>query len=164
MVALQGVSIQREQVAIDEFEAFLSRTEARLRVALVAAYGPVDGRIAAVDALSWAWEHWDQVEQMANPGGYLYRVGQTSARRNRVRPIPFDAAQLGADVLPEVNTGLLVVVGQLTEQQRTAVMLTHAFGWTVREVARTMDLAPSTVQTHVERGLDRLRHLLEDHR
>jgi hypothetical protein len=37
-----------------EFSAFVRRTEPRLLQALVATYGPVDGREAAVDALSWA--------------------------------------------------------------------------------------------------------------
>ena len=40
-------------------------------------------------------------------------------------------------------------------------MLVHAFGWTIRDTARTLMVAPSTVQTHLERGLARLRQLLE---
>ena len=55
------------------FAAFVADAEPRLRMALVAAYGPVDGREAAVDALSWAWENWDRLQEMANPVGYLYR-------------------------------------------------------------------------------------------
>lgn len=41
-------------------------------------------------------------------------------------------------------------------------MLVHAFGWTIRDVARMLEVAPSTVQTHLDRGLDRLRQLLEN--
>jgi DNA-directed RNA polymerase specialized sigma24 family protein len=42
------------------------------------------------------------------------------------------------------------------------VLLVHAFGWTIREAAETLRVAPSTVQTHLERGRERLRELLGD--
>lgn len=64
-----------------DFERFLATAEPRLRTALTAAYGPVNGRAAAVDALSWAWEHWSRLRDMANPVGYLFRVGQTFQSR-----------------------------------------------------------------------------------
>lgn len=85
------MSSQCEDVDIGVFEEFVARSESRLELALIATYGPRDGRVAALDALSWAWEHWDQVEAMDNPLGYLYRVGQNSVRRYRVRPIPIAA-------------------------------------------------------------------------
>ena len=46
----------------DAFEVFVERVQPRLLQALVATYGPVDGREACVDALSWAWEHRDRLE------------------------------------------------------------------------------------------------------
>ena len=124
---------------------------------------PSDGRVAACDALSWAWEHWDQIVAMDNPVGYLYRVGQSSIRRNRTRPIPLDSNARGPSNQPEINPELVPALGRLSAQQRTVVMLVYAFGWTVRDAAHTLDLSPSTVQTHLERGLDRLRQLLEPH-
>jgi DNA-directed RNA polymerase specialized sigma24 family protein len=66
--------------AADTFEAFVRNTEPRLRRALVAAYGPEQGRDAAAEALAYAWEHWDRLRQMANAPGYLFRVGQTRGR------------------------------------------------------------------------------------
>jgi DNA-directed RNA polymerase specialized sigma24 family protein len=42
-----------------------------------------------------------------------------------------------------------------------AVVLCHGFQWTHREVAELLDLSPSTVQNHVERGLANLRRALE---
>ncbi|MEZ5248715.1 MAG: hypothetical protein R2713_05700 [Ilumatobacteraceae bacterium] len=74
-----------------EFERFMAMAEPRLRTALTAAYGPVNGRAAAVGALSWAWEHWSRLSVMANPVGYLFRVGQTSARRQQATAFPLDA-------------------------------------------------------------------------
>lgn len=68
--------------------------EDRLRRALVARYGVDVGCDAAADSLAWAWEHLDRVESAANPAGYLFRVGQSSAKRMRRwhrRPISFPA-------------------------------------------------------------------------
>jgi hypothetical protein len=42
----------------DEFEAFVERVEARLRIALVAVFGQDGGRDAAAEALAYGWEHW----------------------------------------------------------------------------------------------------------
>lgn len=145
----------------DEFEKFMRASEERLRIALTASFGAPDGRTAAVDALSWAWEHWDRVKEMSNPAGYLYRVGQTSARRIRPRPSPITGNEVHVDA-QGISPELVAAISDLSDQQRTAVMLVHAFGWTVREVADVLEVAPSTVQTHSERALERLRHTLEE--
>jgi DNA-directed RNA polymerase specialized sigma24 family protein len=143
------------------FETFLATAEPRLRVALVATYGSVDGQAAAFDALSWAWEHWDRVQGMANPVGYLFRVAQTSVRKSLPRPVPFDHHQPHVDQ-PTLEPEMSVALARLSEQQRTVVLLVHAFGWTIREVAAVLGIAASTVQTHAERGLSRLRTILEE--
>lgn len=156
------MGVLRVELEVRPFEEFVADVESRLRVALIATYGPLNGQVAALDALSWAWEHWNDVRSMNNPVGYLYRVGQTAARRQRIRPIPVDASAFRHHGIPEINPDLIPALGALTAQQRTAVMLVHAFGWTIRDVARMLELAPSTVQTHVERGLARLRDQLEE--
>src|SRR5215207_7077722 len=56
------------------------------------------GGEAAGDALSYAWEHWENVRGLKNPLGYLYRVGQSSTRRRKT-PIVFarpDGHDLGS--------------------------------------------------------------------
>lgn len=143
-----------------DFDRFVREVETRLRAALMATYGPVEGRAAAVDALSWAWENWSRVRDLDNPAGYLYRVGRTAARRARSRPIPVHRVGVHVDD-PAVSPELVVALAELSAQQRAVVMLIHAFGWTQRDVAELFDLAPSTVQTHVERGLARLRGHLD---
>jgi DNA-directed RNA polymerase specialized sigma24 family protein len=37
-------------------------------------------------------------------------------------------------------------------------LLVHCFGWTLTEVAELLELSKNSVQTHVERGLERLRN------
>ena len=46
---------------------------------------------------------------------------------------------------------------RLSEAQRVSVMLVHGFGWTYTEVGEYLDVTKSTVQTHLERGMARLR-------
>ena len=54
------------------FVEFARTAEPRLRHALVARYGADQGREAANDALAFGWRHWERVQGMANPVGYLY--------------------------------------------------------------------------------------------
>jgi hypothetical protein len=39
-------------------------------------------------------------------------------------------------------------------------LLLHGYGWHMTEVAETLGVAKSTVQTHAERGMRKLRHKL----
>ncbi len=145
----------------DEFESFLRSSEERLRIALTASFGVVEGRNASLDAWSWAWENWSRLKGMTNPVGYLYRVGRTSARRVRPRLIPLTGDIVQVDATP-IGPELIDAIAGLSTQQRTVLMLVHAFGWTVRDVGVILELAPSTVQTHSERALERLRTILEE--
>ena len=146
------------------FTEFVERSEARLRRALIASYGPIIGREAAVDALSWAWEHWDRLDGMENPIGYLYRVGQSAARR-----LLSDRPQMALHSQPTVDTvepnvDLAPYLARLSEQQRAAVVLVHGYGMSQRHVADVLGLAISTLREHLRRGMDRLRHELEPER
>ena len=64
------------------FAEMFEAVEPRLRRALVAWYGPIVGREAAAEALSWAWEHRHRLDGVGNIGGYLFRVGQSAAKRD----------------------------------------------------------------------------------
>jgi RNA polymerase sigma-70 factor (ECF subfamily) len=143
---------------MDDFEGFVRSVEPRLRRALVATRGAELGREATAEALAYAWEHWDRVQALTNPVGYLYRVGQSRSRRRKVRLLP---APTEADRLPDVDPRLREVVRSLPEQQRVAVLLVHGYEWTHGEVAELLGVSPSTVSTHVQRGMATLRERLE---
>ena len=144
-----------------EFEEFVARVQPRLLRALVATHGPVTGREAAVDALTWAWEHWERAATLDHPVGYLYRVGQTHARRQAPKPIPPELLVEIEQRFPEIEPGLIPALERLTEQQRTVVVLVHAYGWTQADVAELLDVVPSTVADHLRRALAHLRSELE---
>lgn len=138
------------------FEAFVRHAEERLRIALTSAYGQHDGRDATASALAYCWEHWDTVSAMENPVGYLYRVGQTSRRKHREprwADVPIDA-------MPDVEPGLPKAIAALSQKQRLAVVLVHGYGWTRGEVAAMTGAAVSSVDTHLARGLAKLRSSL----
>lgn len=144
----------------DALTAFVERTGPVLRRAVVARYGFEVGRDAAADAVAWAVANWERLSGMANPVGYLYRVAQTSARRQRRwgRPdivVPEPASHV-------VDVDLQRALMRLRHEQRVAVLLVHGFGYRYRDVAELLDTTPANVTNHVNRGLARLRTLMED--
>ena len=143
-------------VDADGFADWYQRVEPALRRALCAAYGPDRGREATAEALAWAWGHRDRLDDLQNPLGYLYRVGQSRTRIRRIRILPSRSEWQEPWIEPRLARGL----ASLTERQRVAVVLVHCYGWTLREVADLLGVKVTTVQNHVERGLDRLRLVL----
>ena len=139
------------------FTAFVEEIGPRLKQSLIASLGGEAGREATADALTWAWEHWDRVETLSNPAGYLYRLAHNrtiSAFHRRLRH-GFSAAPVYEE--PLVEPGLSAALGRLSPMQRTVVLLIHGFGWSYREVADHLGVAAGTVQTHAERAMAKLR-------
>jgi DNA-directed RNA polymerase specialized sigma24 family protein len=159
----KGVGCARDRTDGERkaFEEFFRRSEGPMRAAFVALYGPDIGRDATAEALTEAWDDWPRVASMANPLGYLFRVGQSRVRPLR-RPPVFSPAPLPVEP-QSVDPGLSVALTLLTEQQRVAVVLAHGYGFAHAQVAQLMGLRRSTVQNHVERGLVKLRAALEVH-
>ena len=154
----QSESVAETTVRNDEdqaFTRFIKEAEPRLSHALAAAYGPEVGVEATADALGWAWEHWTRVKDMTNPAGYLYRVGQSKARRY-CRP-----RKLFPGSVPDsVDPTLPILLEDLTKNQRVATVLIHALGYTERETAELLGMSRWSVRTHAERGLARLQQSL----
>ena len=143
---------------IDEsFTTFVKETEPRLRHALVASLGQDRGLEATSDALAYAFENWDRIESMENPAGYLYRVGRSRGRFDRFRP---SFAPVPTEHASNVEPGLPAALRRLSEKQRVAVVMIHAYGWSREETASLMGLSVSTVDTHMHRGLSKLRAAL----
>ena len=145
----------QQQTEREAFTEFVSAVEPRLHMALIGSLGTDLAREATAEALAWAWENWDRVQGMHNPGGYLYRVA-----RSKIRPWFRRAPLLPAPdtiSMPWVEPGLPAAIAKLSEQQRVVVLLVHAFGWTQAETARFLGIGHGAAQKHSERGLARLR-------
>jgi RNA polymerase sigma factor (sigma-70 family) len=148
----------------DAFVDFAARATGPLLRALVGAYGPEVGREAALDALAWGWEHWDRLSAMRNPIGYLFRVGQSAARRSARRT---RRVELRASVDPRPahqdqvrDLELERAVSHLSPRQRAAVVTVVGHGTSLREAADLLGCSVSSLRNHVERGLRHLREQL----
>jgi DNA-directed RNA polymerase specialized sigma24 family protein len=142
--------------SISRFAELVLAVERPLRASFVARYGPERGREATAEALAFAWENLDRVSAMANPAGYLYRVGQSRTRERKVRFVPYTPV-IG---MPEIEPVLQRALAKLSERQRIAVVLAHGYGYTHAEIADLLGIRRSSVQNHVERGLAALRSAL----
>ena len=145
------------------FSEFMRQAEPQLRRALVASFGADAGRDATAEALVWGWEHWDRLGAMDNPVGYLFRVGQSEARRRRP-PVAYLGSSEALDrVAPPdrqpqpSEPGLASALESLSTRQRQTVLLTQGWGYTFQEAASSLSISRSSVQRHVERGMRRLR-------
>jgi RNA polymerase sigma factor (sigma-70 family) len=137
----------------ERFERFVTLYEPRLRRALVTRFGTEEGRDATAEALAYAWEHWTTLETIENPLGYLYRVGQSRSRKRQLRVVFLLPETTEHEFEPKLPEALR----KLSDHQRLAVVLVHAYGWRVTEVAELLGVKPNTIQNHLARGLRRLR-------
>jgi DNA-directed RNA polymerase specialized sigma24 family protein len=59
-----------------------------------------------------------------------------------------------------VDLGLVRALAQLSEAQRTTVVMHHLGGWPTRDIAVVLGCADVTVRSHLSRGRQRLAELL----
>lgn len=145
-----------------DFERFVRNVEPKLRRALVAGFGTQLGRQAAADALGWSWENWDKVRRLDNPAGYLFKVGRTAATRAGGRDIPAaDIPSPHTDGNVAFEPGLMPALSALSRPQRTAVLLVHGYGYTLREAAELLGVTASTIHRDCDRALTELRAHME---
>jgi DNA-directed RNA polymerase specialized sigma24 family protein len=142
-----------------EIQEFVAEHGARLRRALVGRYGVEIGIEAYSDALEYAWAHWARVASMANPVGYLFRVGQSRSRRHRARRVP-SQPQIQQDRADAEYPELHEALWRLPPAHRTAVLLVHGYGYSYHDAAEYMAVSEAALRNYVHRGVTRLRKLL----
>lgn len=145
---------------VDSFIDFARDAAPRLRRALVAAYGEQEGREGMAEAMAYAWEHWDRIQGMENPIGYLYRVGRSRGLWGFRRPVRLPRLD-PPNEQPWIEPALPRALEQLSKRQRTAVLLVKGYGCTYQEVADILGLSPNTIHKHVDRALAKLRNDLQ---
>ena len=87
------------------------------------------------------------------PVGYLYRVGQSAARRywrSRRGVVFADVEDRGE--LDRYDDGLFDALGGLNHEQRVAVLLVHGYGYSYADVADVLGVSVTAVTNHVHRG------------
>jgi RNA polymerase sigma-70 factor, ECF subfamily len=153
-----GVSAPDASAAFTEF---VEANGVRLRRILTARYGVEAGGDIYGEAMTWAWQHWERLQPMDNPVGYLYRVAQSSSRPHRrwLKRNSFPAK------MPErwhvdQDSELFASLGSLSEAQRVSVLMVHGYSWTYAEVGEVLGCSVAAVTNHVHRGLATLRKQL----
>jgi DNA-directed RNA polymerase specialized sigma24 family protein len=142
------------------YENFVVETRPRLLQAMVARFGIEVGSEATSDAMTYAFEHWARISLMTNPLGYLFRVGQSSARkqfrwsRSFALPVPEPGR------LPDVEPGLASALSKLTAEQRIMIMLVHGHDWTYAAVADLFEVTVTKVRNDIYIGMQQLRKRL----
>lgn len=91
-----------------------------------------------------------RARDLESPVGHLFPGGQSRTRQFKFRPV--FAPVLVDDPLIEPKLGS--ALAELSESQRTAVVLVHSLGWTLREVAELREVHGTRIQPLIERALD----------
>jgi len=149
------------------FEDFYRAEWAGLRRAVGFTAGDPDVARECVDeAMTRAYERWDQVAAMDRPAGWVYRVAVNLAR-NRARhrrverarqPAAGPATVPGADDV--ADPALAAALARLPVDQRSVVVLRYYLDWSVEDVAAGLGIAPGTVKSRLHRALRRLESSL----
>ena len=150
----------RSDSAVREFEAFVVGSRDRLFRALAAHHGRQVAEEVLSEVYVYAWAHWVEVHRLSNPVGYLFRMGDRMAVRRSIRVAnePGRDGQSAADWVDDTSrTDLVETLWRLPADQRAAVLLVHAYGWTYREAAEVLDVRLTTLTNNVHRGTKQLR-------
>ena len=155
-----------------DFEAFCLRHNAALIRMLTLYCGDVEvARDVCQEALARAWVHWRKVRRMERSDLWVRRVALNLAKSQfRHRGVERAAAgrqePAGRPVQVEGDTAdrLLVrqALGELTDRQRTAVILRFLEDLSVEQTADLMGCSAGTIKKLTARGLAGLRLLIGD--
>jgi RNA polymerase sigma-70 factor, ECF subfamily len=146
------------------FDEFFDEEHERLFKALYFVTGNrQDAEELMQDAFMKLWERWDQIDRIADPTGYLFRVALNGFRMRRRR-----AATALRRVTPVVDERDLFVEAEmradvqrlllgLTVRQRAALLLVDLLGYPSEQAARILRVRPSTVRALATQGRRALR-------
>lgn len=138
----------------DDIEALLAQVAPGLQRALVASFGREIGSEVTVDALAWAWTRQRRTLALSNPGGYLYKVGTSFARRSirrSARQRDHDQFAVLTDRTVPIGSEprLTPALAHLSPQQRGAVVLVHGYGFTLADAAESLGCSVSSLRNHL---------------
>jgi RNA polymerase sigma-70 factor (ECF subfamily) len=122
------------------------------------------------DTVVKAWSNFDRFEPGTNLRAWLFAILRNtfySSRRRLVREVPdSDGALVGTLAEKPAHDGRLQLADfmrafrQLPDEQREALMLVGAYGFSYEEAAATTGVAVGTVKSRANRGRVRLAQLL----
>ena len=137
------------------------------RIALNAVRQPADAEDVTQNVLLRLYRSGMQFESSDHARHWLIRV--TVNESKRLLTVPWRRQETGLDevaetVIPAAESGqqeVLRCVLELPVKYRLPLYLYYYEGYSVKEISRLLSRRESTVQTHLARGRERLRAVLE---
>lgn len=74
-----------------------------------------------------------------------------------------ESPTIGVEVSGNTKVALDWALSQLSEEQREIVVLFHQLDWPIAQIAEHMEMPEGTIKSHLHRGRQRMRGLLEAH-
>ena len=151
---------------VGNFTSFYSANRAGVAKALTLTLGDRELAAEAADeAMARAYQRWGHVQAMANPVGWVYRVGfnwATSVLRRRARSAREPLYQTGVtDIPPVSDPAVHRALAELDVKQRAVVVCRYLLGWSEQETAAALDLRVGTVKSRLARASRVLRVRLD---
>lgn len=124
----------------------------------------------AAEALARAFARWPSVSRLESPQAWVLRVATNltidTVRRQRLTTqilpslvlIDDGGGRFDDDVAARL--ALVAALEALPKRQREAIALYYLGGLSEDEVSRSLEISPSSVRTHLQRGLATLRRRL----
>jgi RNA polymerase sigma factor (sigma-70 family) len=153
------------------FNRLIDRHQQAVRNFLRGVTGHDEADDIAQETFLAAWSHARSYRGGASVRSWLFAIAWRKARgaqrgwfRRRQRDTHWHEAAggPGAEAQHETAHALGQALGALSMDQRAAVMLCLAYGFTHGEAAEALDMPLGTVKSHVARGRDKLRDVLGD--
>lgn len=153
------------------FESFFEDHRSRLFGALCLVTGNrQEAEEICQDAFLKLWERWEQVSELKDPAGYLFRTAM-NVFRNRARRTSL-ALRKALRLAPstddleavEDRDEMVRAMRPLTSRQRAALVLTGYLGYSSSEAAGILGVRASTVRALASTGRAAARAAKEDRR
>jgi len=162
----------RSRTTDQEFaDAYPALFQSAMRLAHRMTRDPSLSEDLAAEALARAYARWHQVRDAASPTAWVQRVTANlvvdNARRRKVAvgALPLLAAEEDLFHIEDqvaLRQVLVAALATLPRRQREALVLRYLAGVEEPELSRTLGTSPSSVRTHVQRGLTALRAALTE--
>jgi RNA polymerase sigma-70 factor (ECF subfamily) len=158
---MRGLEVPGVPLSFDEF--FLNQHESLFRAMYFVTGDRQDAEELMQDAFLRLWERWDQVGEIEDPEGYLFRVAlngfRMRLRRAKVAARHLTSANPPADPFDDLDLkeDLRRMMLQLTPRQRAALMLTDIYGYSSEQAGHMMGIRPTTVRVLASQGRTALK-------
>ena len=160
---------------VDEFSAaYRELFTASMRLAYRITGSREAAEDVAAEALARAYAQWSRIRSMPHRDAWVLRVASNLAldavrrrrpaeQAQRALEQAYGAAAPNAADAVATRLALVAALRQLPERQRDSIVLYYLAGLSESEVSASLGIAASSVRTHIQRGLGRLRaHLASD--